>query len=159
MSRLAARYIVILTGLNVVYFIGANQLGIAGTQAAGWSTYVLYFLVIFVALKSQKQILAKYWRRVLFGSVISLGGAVASAFFMYLYLSYFDDLMICTAVEDAMAALDPGHTDYDVQVQSIRATITPGFYFAFGSIAGTLIGVVISLFAAGFVGKQTIKDQ
>ncbi len=148
-SKLVFKFGIILSAITILYFLVTNLLGVSGTESAGWIGYLPYLIIIIYAFKTID--LKSYLRRFTFGAKISLIAAIASSLFMYLYLTYIDDLMVRTVVENQIAMVDKNDPTYNDKVIRLQEGITPLFYLKFGIIAGVLIGTIISAVTALFI--------
>ncbi|NAY93134.1 DUF4199 family protein [Muricauda sp. JGD-17] len=139
---------------TIIYFLLTNLLGVSGTEWAGWLGYTPYLIVIFIGQKNLDKVYqTSYKSRFFFGALISLLAAMVSSLFMYVYLTYIDDLMVRTVVENAINTLDKEDANYTQLVVKIKEGITPLFYLKFGTLAGIVVGILVSAATAIFTRK------
>lgn len=150
MKKQVIRYGMLLSLTTMVYFLVTNFLSISGNELVGWLGYVPYMAFIYIGQKNNNKVFHKYTSRFFFGVSISIMAALLSSSFMFIYLIYIDDLMVKTVVENQINILDKTDMNYKQSVLRIKAIITPLFYLKFGTIAGVVIGTLISAITAIF---------
>jgi len=150
MKKQIIRYSSILSVSTIIYFLITNFLNVSGSELAGWMGYLPYMIVIYIGQKNNNKTLSSYKSRLFFGIFISMIAALISSLFMFIYLTYIDDLMVRTVIENQIDILDKNDINYDQSITRIKAIITPLFYFKFGVIVGIVIGTIISAITAIF---------
>ena len=148
MKHKTIKFGILLGSISILYFLVTNLLGISGDEAVGWLGYLVYLIVIYLGVKANLGTLTTFWAKFKFGVIISILGSLVSSLFMYLYLTYVDDLMIQTVLDKQEAILRAEGDSYAEKMEILKSSVTPRFYLIFGSIAGTLIGSILSVVSA-----------
>ena len=128
----------------IVYFLSTDLFGISENEWVGWLGYILYVIMIYWGLTKSETSYENYRSRFLFGTLVSVIGTIVGCLFMYLYLTYVDDLMIRNAIENQINSPDSNNADYEVLVAKTKRGVTATFDLIFGIVSGLLIGTLIS---------------
>ncbi len=149
-----------LTAASIAYFILMNIVGLSGNNTAGWLGYVPYAVFVYLIqnqIKRQQDGSLSFAQGWLYATIVCVVAAVLSSLFMFSYVSLISDEMIVRTIEElTQSYIDSGMTGLILaeKIEAAEKIVTPKFFLIFGSLAGTVIGVLVSAISAFFMRSK-----
>ncbi len=163
-KSVAIKWGVIYGLLAIVITLIIDFAGLVGNQAAGWTTYVVFLVLLILAhkqFKSEGDGYMSYGQGLGIGTLAAVISGIISSLFLYVYVSFINTGFIdLIKNQQIMAMEEQGMSDAEIeQTMSLTGSfMTPLAMTVVGLLGAVFIGFIISLIVSA-ITKNTKPEE